>query len=709
MGGKRILGGTRARGARRLGAGLLAVALGAGIFAGVTTGPAEALSSFEFSRDLAGTNRYDTARQIARQTFGSSKTVLLASGTNFPDALAASYLAGHLDVPILLTDPVALPHETQLALESLGAENVVIIGGPNSVSTSIESGLRAAKLGVDRISGATRYATALSIAKRPLNVGSVGTLNGERVALLANGGGFADALAAGPLSFAEGFPLLLTPSNQLGPDAAQGLKDLQIQRVIVLGGLNSVNQAVEDAIRDKSINVTRIAGADRTETATALAEFAIDTPAIGFSRTHVNLARGDEGGGGVDALTGATHAGREHAPILLAASPTQLDMASLANTEFLFSHADRLFNGHIFGGAASITEETRLTASYAAGKTPPPAPSGQSTPSVFLINLSENYFVSTAGRTYYYGDQNDTYRLRSTGPNGGFITIQDFEAVLNTGDIITANYNSTPGAPSSFNITDDRIEAPGKPVVQVSGGRVQIRSQESDLRSIGTVYQLQRAAYASLLLPCSGSLGAFVNVGPNSTDTPRSIEGVDDDYDGIFTDHPGNGCFVYRVMAHVPSVANSSRAFSDPTGNVTVPQGNADDVRPRILDLRLVDAGTAGTADTGDEHVFTFSERMDPSISANGAGYQLSDGDGTVANVVCGVNATCTRNDVLDGSLLSPQVLYSTLTVKLTGSPTRVGGSGTLQYPATIVNASASFRDPAGNTVNPANSDITLP
>ena len=121
------------------------------------------------------------------------------------------------------------------------------------------------------------------------------------------------------LAYSAHFPVLLTPQGGLGPEAAQGITQLGIQRVILLGGLTALSQAVEDQIRDKSVNVTRIAGADRTETATAIAEFALGIPSLGFSKSHVNLARGDQDGMGADALAGGPHAGRERSPILLAA------------------------------------------------------------------------------------------------------------------------------------------------------------------------------------------------------------------------------------------------------------------------------------------------------------------------------------------------------------------------------------------------------
>src|SRR5688500_8896551 len=67
---------------------------------GAATSSADA--NFGLTR-LQGADRYDTARDVAAKTFGTSDSVILASGENYPDALAASYAAGVPGVPILLT------------------------------------------------------------------------------------------------------------------------------------------------------------------------------------------------------------------------------------------------------------------------------------------------------------------------------------------------------------------------------------------------------------------------------------------------------------------------------------------------------------------------------------------------------------------------------------------------------------------------------
>ncbi|RGM14950.1 cell wall-binding repeat-containing protein [Bifidobacterium pseudocatenulatum] len=61
---------------------------------------------------IAGNTRYETMSQIVEQAFPtSSEYAVLAAGSNFPDALAASSLAGAYNAPIILTDSYSLSSE----------------------------------------------------------------------------------------------------------------------------------------------------------------------------------------------------------------------------------------------------------------------------------------------------------------------------------------------------------------------------------------------------------------------------------------------------------------------------------------------------------------------------------------------------------------------------------------------------------------------
>src|SRR4029077_14413636 len=107
----------------------------------VNSWPGGATQSFQITR-VAGVDRYDTAKQVAEAGFPSgSATVLLASGLNYPDALAGSYLAGNENVPILLTDPNSLSSATSAALSDLKTKNVTILGGSLAVSDNVANQL----------------------------------------------------------------------------------------------------------------------------------------------------------------------------------------------------------------------------------------------------------------------------------------------------------------------------------------------------------------------------------------------------------------------------------------------------------------------------------------------------------------------------------------------------------------------------------------
>ncbi len=63
---------------------------------------------------LSGITRYDTMSRIVDTAFpDTASTVVIASGENYPDALAASGFAGVKDSPILMTDPLYLSNQTK--------------------------------------------------------------------------------------------------------------------------------------------------------------------------------------------------------------------------------------------------------------------------------------------------------------------------------------------------------------------------------------------------------------------------------------------------------------------------------------------------------------------------------------------------------------------------------------------------------------------
>lgn len=154
----------------------------------------------------------------------------------------------------------------------------------------------------DRHSGEDRYATAVEISK-------AGWEYGARVAVLARGDNFADALAGVPLAYANEAPILLTKPNQLPADVRNELVRLGLSKIFILGGTTAVSQAIEEELQAMGLEIVRIQGEDRYGTAAAIA-----TVVAPDGAETVFLAFG---GNFPDALAAASYAARSGSPILL--------------------------------------------------------------------------------------------------------------------------------------------------------------------------------------------------------------------------------------------------------------------------------------------------------------------------------------------------------------------------------------------------------
>jgi len=310
---------------------------------------------------LAGGDRYATAARIAQETFDAAPTVVLASGAarNFADALTGNYLAGAEDAPILLTEPGSLPAATQSALTALGSDRVVIVGGPTAVSTAVEEQLALLGYDVDRLGGADRYATAAMVASEVGDSAAevpVGELDGQRTAILGNGQDFPDILAAGPISYAEQFPIMITRPGSLPAATRAVLQNLEIERVIIVGGPAAVSARVQRELEGVVDDVDRIGGTTRFSTAVLLAEFAYDV--LDFDDAHIELARSDDF---ADALAGGAHAGTHRAPIVLTL-PAALHPVT---RDFIAARSGTLTSGHSFGGPEAVSDAARIAAGNA--------------------------------------------------------------------------------------------------------------------------------------------------------------------------------------------------------------------------------------------------------------------------------------------------------------------------------------------------------
>jgi putative cell wall-binding protein len=345
---------SRSGASKRMAAGLLAGSLA--VFGLALASPAGAVADVDVER-LAGATRYGTAAAIAGEdppgAFTGADTAILATGENFPDALAASGLAGtNAPAPILLTRTATLSEEALAALDELAVANVIIVGGTAAVSDDVEGTLEDEGFTVTRVAGTNRFGTAAAIADE---VGPPG----DGVVLIANGMNFPDALAGGPLSYAGGHPILLVTPTDIPAETEAALEGAT--NAIILGGTAAVSNEVQAEIDEMTGGDSfRLAGVNRFETAEAIADHLLANNAgDGFDGVEILLASGQNF---PDALAGGPLGGELGAPIILTGPACESD-------DWIAEHSDTIELIWALGGTAAQSDETLAACEDAAEDT----------------------------------------------------------------------------------------------------------------------------------------------------------------------------------------------------------------------------------------------------------------------------------------------------------------------------------------------------
>lgn len=257
---------------------------------------------------IQGADRFATSAAVAATYPTGQNVVYLASGTDFPDALAGAALAGKVDAPVLLVRHGSIPAPVATQLNRLDPGQIVILGGTDAVSTTVQEAAGAYTSGdVTRLAGGNRYATAAAIADTyPTGISTV---------YVASGTDYPDALAGSASAGRNGRPMLLTNPGHLPIATRDALTRINPGRIVVLGGTAAVSHSVASQLGDYTDgDVTRIAGANRYETAALIAE------TFPGNRSRVFVATGLDF---PDALSGSALAAKEANPVLLA-TPTRL-------------------------------------------------------------------------------------------------------------------------------------------------------------------------------------------------------------------------------------------------------------------------------------------------------------------------------------------------------------------------------------------------
>ncbi|MCA1065255.1 cell wall-binding repeat-containing protein [Rossellomorea sp. AcN35-11] len=153
---------------------------------------------------------------------------------------------------------------------------------------------------VYRIYGKDRHETAIEISK-------VGWPDGAETVVLARDTTFPDALAGAPLAYQKDAPILLNPKDHLHDKVKERIAELGAENVIILGGKGAISPNVEKQLKTNGINVSRIGGVTRYETAANIAKELGD-----YEQAVIAY-----GGNFPDALSIAPYAASNGIPILL--------------------------------------------------------------------------------------------------------------------------------------------------------------------------------------------------------------------------------------------------------------------------------------------------------------------------------------------------------------------------------------------------------
>ena len=299
----------------------------------------------------AGDTRYATmAALLPKAPWKAGRTVVLASGSNYPDALAAASLAGAYDAPIVLTEPNSLSVDAADMIEQLSPKVIYVVGGEAAVSkAAVDTAAYYAADGckVFRIAGDTRLETSLAIAKRVRQKSTA-----SDTLIVATGFNYADALSVSPFAFAYKSPIFLCGSNGLSADAISYISGAGFKRAILVGGTAAVPEHVKQQLTSAGISsgsITRLAGATRYETSAKIMSYAVNA---GMNVSNVYLATGKNF---PDALAAGPVAGKLRAPLLLVDPGIEYAHTVLAN------YRGNVNVATVVGGTSAVSEIDALS------------------------------------------------------------------------------------------------------------------------------------------------------------------------------------------------------------------------------------------------------------------------------------------------------------------------------------------------------------
>lgn len=195
------------------------------------------------SKRLAGSSRYSTSVEVAKELGSTTGEVAIAYGVDFADGLSISSIAAIKGFPILLCETNSIPGSIKNYIDTNNINKTYIIGGEGVISNNVANQLPNS----ERLGGKNRYETNLFIFNK---FKDELYLNGV---YLASGLDFPDALSSSALAAKElSFVTLTDTDNVTSPIRTLFSENSSIGNVYILGSENLIKDSV---VKGLGINI----------------------------------------------------------------------------------------------------------------------------------------------------------------------------------------------------------------------------------------------------------------------------------------------------------------------------------------------------------------------------------------------------------------------------------------------------------------------
>ncbi|MBC2425483.1 cell wall-binding repeat-containing protein, partial [Clostridium beijerinckii] len=201
---------------------------------------------------IGGNSRYETNAEIAKKVIAATKAekaILVNGQDGYADALSVASIAATKGYPVIFGNKNKVPTDVKDAIKNV--KEVLAVGGEGVLPEEIFKHIKAKRIA----KGSDRFDTNLKVLEH-FN----GDFKFDNIFVAAGGDDskskFADALVASAAAAKHGAPVVLTGLGANKENVDKSIKYIKGKmgdktKVTVVGGINSVSEAIEKEFKDK--------------------------------------------------------------------------------------------------------------------------------------------------------------------------------------------------------------------------------------------------------------------------------------------------------------------------------------------------------------------------------------------------------------------------------------------------------------------------